>query len=82
MAVKIRLTRIGMKKAPYYRVVAADDRYPRDGRFLETLGSYNPRAKEDKEKVQINMDRINYWLERGAQPSVTVRNILKAQKTA
>ncbi len=74
MAVKIRLKRMGSKKAPFYRVVVADSRSPRDGRFIETVGTYNPLV--DPAEVKLNEEDILNWLEKGAQPSDTVRNIL------
>ena len=77
MAVKIRLRRMGAKKAPFYRIVAADSRYPRDGRFIESIGYYNPTAKEDD--IKIDKDLALKWLNNGAQPSETVRNLLQKQ---
>ena len=74
MAVKIRLARYGAKKRAYYRIVAADGRKPRDGRFLEQLGTYDPRAQP--EAVTLNAERVNYWLGVGAQPSDTVNDLL------
>ena len=73
--VKIRLRRMGAKKAPYYRVVVADSRYPRDGRFIEELGTYDPMA--DSEKLKVNQERVAYWIANGAQPTDTVRGLLK-----
>ena len=75
MAVKIRLKRMGAKKAPFYRVVVADSRYPRDGRFIEEIGYYNP-MKEPAEVV-IDMDKAQQWIANGAQPTDTVRRLLK-----
>jgi small subunit ribosomal protein S16 len=77
MAVKIRLARYGAKKRPFYRIVVADGRYPRDGRFLETVGTYNP-LKEPFE-VTLKKDRIQYWLGTGATPTDTVNSILKKE---
>lgn len=77
MAVKIRLTRIGKKKAPNYRIVVADSRYPRDGRFIEEIGTYNPLT--DPASVTIDSDKAKKWLGNGAQPTDTVRDILKKQ---
>ena len=74
MAVKIRLARYGAKKRAYYRIVAADGRKPRDGRFLEQLGTYDPRA--EPEAVTLDAERVNYWLGVGAQPSDTVNDLL------
>ena len=73
--VKIRLRRMGAKKAPYYRIVVADSRAPRDGRFVEEVGTYNPDA--EGEKLKVNMDRVQYWIANGAQPTDTVRGLLK-----
>ena len=75
MAVKIRLTRIGAKKAPFYRVVVADGRYPRDGRFIEEIGYYNPMTTPAE--VKIDAEKANAWLKNGAQPTETVRALLK-----
>ena len=77
MAVKIRLTRKGTKKKPFYRIVAADVESPRDGRFLELLGTYNPMV--DHAVVTLKEDRIKYWLNEGAKPSTTVKSILKRE---
>ena len=73
--VKIRLRRMGAKKAPYYRIVVADSRSPRDGRCIEELGSYDPMA--EGEKLKVNMERAKYWIANGAQPTDTVRGLLK-----
>ena len=73
--VKIRLRRMGAKKAPYYRIVVADSRSPRDGRFIEEVGTYNPMA--DSEKLKVNQERVQYWISNGAQPTDTVRGLLK-----
>ena len=73
--VKIRLRRMGAKKAPYYRIVVADSRSPRDGRFIEELGTYDPMA--DGEKIKVDMERAKYWISNGAQPTDTVRGLLK-----
>ena len=73
--VKIRLRRMGAKKAPYYRVIVADSRSPRDGRFIEELGVYDPMA--DGEKIKVDMERAKYWIANGAQPTDTVRGLLK-----
>ena len=70
MAIKIRLARGGSKKRPFYRIVAADSRMPRDGRFIEKLGTYNPLLpKDSEERVKMNMERVQYWLGQGAQPT-------------
>ena len=75
MAVKIRLRRMGAKKAPFYRVVVADSRYPRDGRFIEEIGYYNP-MKEPSE-IKIDAEKAQKWLNNGAQPTDTVKALLK-----
>ncbi|MFA6729566.1 MAG: 30S ribosomal protein S16 [Eubacteriales bacterium] len=75
MAVKIRLRRMGAKKAPFYRIVVADSRYPRDGRFIEEIGTYNPMANPTA--VTIDAEKAKKWLANGAQPTDTVRYILK-----
>ena len=73
--VKIRLRRMGAKKAPYYRVVVADSRYPRDGRFIEEIGTYNPCVSPAE--IKIDADRAREWIKTGAQPTETVRALLK-----
>ncbi len=73
--VKIRLTRMGAKKAPFYRVVVADSRYPRDGRFIEEIGYYNPLT--EPAEVKIDADKAKAWLANGAQPTETVKDLLK-----
>lgn len=73
--VKIRLRRMGAKKTPYYRIVVADSRSPRDGRFIEELGTYDPMA--EAEKLKVDMERVKYWVSNGAQPTETVRGLLK-----
>jgi small subunit ribosomal protein S16 len=80
MAVRIRLARHGAKKSPFYRIVVADGESPRDGRFLETVGTYNP-LKEPAE-VTLKSDRIEYWLGQGATPSDTVKSLLKKEPVA
>jgi len=75
MAVKIRLRRLGAKKAPFYRIVVADSRYPRDGRFIEEIGFYNPMT--DPATVSIDAEKAKKWIANGAQPTETVRNLLK-----
>ena len=75
MAVKIRLRRMGAKKSPFYRVVVADSRFPRDGRFIEEIGTYNPLT--DPATVDVDADRAQEWIKKGAQPTDTVRGILK-----
>jgi small subunit ribosomal protein S16 len=79
MSMKIRLARGGSKKRPYYSIVATDSRMPRDGRFLEKLGTYNPLlAKDDENRVKMDMDRVNHWLSHGAQPTDRVARFLEA----
>ncbi|WP_112321247.1 30S ribosomal protein S16 [Oceanibium sediminis] len=79
MAIKIRLARGGSKKRPFYRIVAADTRMPRDGRFIEKLGVYNPLlAKDDENRVQMDLERIQHWLGEGAQPTDRVSRMLEA----
>lgn len=80
MSVRIRLTRKGTKKRPFYRIVAADVESPRDGRFLEVLGTYNPMT--EPATITLKPERVQYWLNEGAQPSTTVQSILKKQGTA
>ncbi|HHU64357.1 MAG TPA: 30S ribosomal protein S16 [Clostridiales bacterium] len=75
MAVKIRLKRMGAKKSPFYRVVVADSRAPRDGKFIEEIGYYNPVS--NPVQLKIDGDKAKSWLEKGAQPSDTVRSLLK-----
>jgi small subunit ribosomal protein S16 len=77
MSVKIRLARHGAKKRPFYRIVVANIESPRDGRFLEVVGTYNPLP--DPSEVNLKDDRIQYWIEQGAEPTDTVRNLLKKQ---
>ena len=80
MSVKIRLTRAGAKKAPFYHIIATDSRNKRDGAYLENLGSYDPRAAPAV--IKLNDERIGYWLGVGAQASETVASILKKAKVA
>jgi small subunit ribosomal protein S16 len=77
VAVKLRLTRIGSKKNPIYRVVAADSRSPRDGKFIEIVGRYNPQT--DPSTIELNEDKIKAWLDKGAQPTEPVRRLLKVK---
>lgn len=76
--VKIRLKRIGAKKAPFYRVVVADSRFPRDGRFIEEIGTYDP-MKEPSE-IKIDKEKALQWIKNGAQPTDTVKSLLKIEK--
>ena len=84
MSLKIRLARGGAKKRPHYSIVVADSRYPRDGRFIEKLGTWNPMlGKDDANRVQIDADRAKEWLAKGAQPSEAVAKLIKiAEKQA
>jgi small subunit ribosomal protein S16 len=77
MAVKIRLARHGAKKKPFYRIVVTDSESPRDGRYLENVGTYDPLF--DPVKVTLNSERIQYWMSQGAKPSDTVKNLLKKE---
>jgi small subunit ribosomal protein S16 len=80
MAVSIRLRREGTKNRPYYKVVVADRRSPRDGKFIETIGTYDP--KKPGHNSTLNIDRVEYWISKGAQPSDTVRSLIKKTKKA
>lgn len=73
--VKIRLRRMGAKKAPFYRIVVADSRYPRDGRFIEQLGTYNPLT--EPAEIKVDAERTQAWIQTGAQPTDTVKRLLK-----
>ena len=75
MAVKIRLRRMGAKKAPFYRIVVADSRYPRDGRFIEEIGTYD--TTKDPADIKVDVEKAQQWIKNGAQPTDTVRAILK-----
>jgi len=79
MSMKIRLARGGSKKRPHYAIVATDSRMPRDGRFLEKLGTYNPLlAKDSEDRIKMNVERIQYWIGQGAQPTDRVARFLEA----
>ena len=79
MAMKIRLARGGSKKRPFYRIVAADSRMPRDGRFIEKLGTYNPLLpKDSEERVKMDVERVQHWIAQGAQPTDRVARMLEA----
>jgi small subunit ribosomal protein S16 len=79
MSLKIRLARVGTKKRPQFRVVVADSRYPRDGRFIENIGTYNPMLPKDStERVKLDLERVKHWLSKGAQPSDRVLRFLDA----
>ncbi len=80
MSVRLRLTRVGSKKNPIWRVVVADQRSPRDGRFIETIGHYNPQT--DPSTIVIDQSRLEHWLSRGAQPTGTVRQLIRASGRA
>ena len=77
MAVKIRLARHGAKKKPYYRIVVADSESPRDGRFLESVGTYDP--KQSTAKLTVKPERVRYWMQKGATPTDTVRTLFKKE---
>jgi small subunit ribosomal protein S16 len=77
MSVRVRLTRVGSKKNPIWRVVVADQRSPRDGRFIETIGHYNPQTEPST--IRIDEERLEHWLARGAQPTGTVKQLMKAR---
>jgi small subunit ribosomal protein S16 len=79
LAVKVRLTRVGSKKNPIWRVVVADGRSPRDGRSIETIGHYNPQTQPSR--IEIDRERLQHWLDRGAQPSNTVKKLIRAANT-
>ena len=80
MSVKIRLTRKGAKKRPFYRIVAADSEAPRDGRFLEVVGHYNPLT--DPAQITVDEEKLNKWVERGAKISETVRSLLRRKEVS
>ncbi|MGD9097131.1 MAG: 30S ribosomal protein S16 [Desulfobacterales bacterium] len=80
MAVKIRLARHGAKKRPFYRIVVADSEAPRDGRFLETVGTYNPLR--DPAEIAVKQERVQYWLDQGATPTDTVKSLLRKEGKA
>ena len=80
MSVRVRLTRVGSKKNPIWRVVVTDQRSPRDGRFIETLGHYNPQTEPST--IAIDRERLEHWISRGAQPTNTVRKLMRAREDA
>ncbi|RYE12548.1 MAG: 30S ribosomal protein S16 [Rickettsiales bacterium] len=81
MATKIRFARAGSKKRPFYRIVIADARSPRDGKFIEKIGTYNPLLpKNDENRIIIDLDRANHWLGQGAQANEKIKNYLKLKK--
>jgi small subunit ribosomal protein S16 len=77
MSVKIRLTRHGAKKKPFYRIIVSDSRSPRDGRFIEQVGTYDPKAADG---VKLNREKVESWIKRGARPSQTVADLLKRER--
>lgn len=77
MAVKIRLRRMGAKKSPFYRIVVADSRFPRDGRFIEEIGTYDPMSNDNV--IKVDVEKTKKWISNGAQPTDTVRALLKKQ---
>ena len=78
--VVIRMARGGAKNRPFYNIVVADSRMPRDGRFIERIGYYNPKAAESESKFRIALDRVDYWVKQGAQPSAAVVKVIKRGK--
>lgn len=80
--VSIRLSRGGSKKRPYYHIVVSDSRSPRDGRYIERLGFYNPKAQGAEQELRMDSERMDYWLSKGAKPSDTVSNLIKTAKKA
>jgi len=80
MSVSIRMSRHGAKKKPFYRIVVSDQRYPRDGRYIEQVGTYDPRATNGA--IKLNRDRIEAWIKKGAKPSQTVSELIKKERPA
>ena len=80
--VSIRLSRAGAKKRPFYHLVVTDSRNGRDGRYIERLGFFNPLGKDDQENLRIDLERIDYWIGQGAQPSDRVKTLIKTQRKA
>jgi small subunit ribosomal protein S16 len=80
--VSIRLARGGSKKRPFYHVVVSDSRRPRDGRYIERIGFYNPRARGQEEELRLDDSRVDYWISKGAQPSERVANLIKGARKA
>jgi len=80
--VVIRLARTGSKKRPFYHLSVADQRFPRDGRFIERVGFFNPLAKGQEERLRVDLERVEYWISKGAQPSDRVAKLLKDAKAA
>jgi len=81
MAVVLRLSRGGCTHRPIYRITAADSRLPRDGKYLEVLGQYNPAPQGQDKEISVDLSRVNFWLERGAQASTRVKHIIKKAKS-
>jgi small subunit ribosomal protein S16 len=79
--VVIRMARGGAKNRPFYNVVVADSRMPRDGRFIERIGFYNPKAAEHEPKFRLSLDRVEHWVKQGAQPSAAVKKLIKRGKS-
>ncbi|QCI21111.1 30S ribosomal protein S16 [Buchnera aphidicola (Hyperomyzus lactucae)] len=79
--VKIRLARYGTKKRPFYKIVVADSRFPRDGRFIERLGYFNPIARGKSDPLKLNLERIKYWINKGAQMSERSKKLIKSLNT-
>ena len=79
--VVIRMARGGAKNRPFYNVVVADSRMPRDGRFIEKIGYYNPKAAEHEQKFRLALDRVEHWVKQGAQPSAAVKKLIKRGKS-
>ena len=80
--VSIRLSRAGAKNRPFYHLVVTDSRNGRDGRYIERLGFFNPVGKDDQENLRIDLERIDYWIGQGAQPSDRVKKLIKTQRKA
>ena len=80
MSVTIRMSRHGAKKKPFYRIVVSDRRYPRDGRYIEQVGTYDPRAKSGG--VKLDREKIDVWMKKGAQPSQTVSELIRKERNA
>ncbi len=80
MALTIRMQRFGANNAPYYRIVVAESKFRRDGRFVEIVGTYDPRNKNSFKQYQLKLDRIDYWIQHGAQPSETVASLIRKER--
>lgn len=79
--IKIRLSRCGVKKKPFYKIVVSDIRFPRDGKFIEKIGFFNPIGKKKENKLKLIYERIDFWINKGAKLSKTIKNIIKKDKT-